>query len=208
MKILIGDDHSILRKGLKAILIEEFPEALIEEANDGAEVLKRVIKEDWSVIICDISMPGRSGLEIVKDVRDIKPNIPLLILSAHDPEHYAVRALKAGASGYVTKESASEELVNAVKQVIKGQKYVTPQVAQILAGFHFSPGNAELHQTLSDREFDVLRLIASGKTVSQIAEILSLSVNTVSTYRTRILDKMKMETNAELTKYAISNNLA
>jgi DNA-binding NarL/FixJ family response regulator len=209
MNILIGDDHSVVRRGLRTILSDAFPSAEIEEASDGVELLKKALQQDWSIIISDISMPGKSGIEVVKELREIKPKQQVLILSVHAPEQYAVRTLKAGAAGYLTKESATEELVKAVQHIMGGRKYITPEVAEMLVNIHSDEtGIKQPHETLSDREFEVLKLIASGKTVSEIAEILSLSIHTISTYRSRILEKMRMKNNAELTKYAITNSLA
>ncbi len=203
MNILIGDDHGVVRKGLRMILTEAYPHAYIEEAVDGADMIKKLDKKKWSVIISDISMPGRSGLEIVKFVNEHYPKIPVLILSVHAPEHYAVRTFKAGASGYLTKESAPEELVKAIEQVLIGKKYVTPDIAELLIQYHVDENVEEPHKMLSDREMEVFILIARGKKITDIAEELSLSVNTISTYRTRILDKMHMGSNAEIAKYAI-----
>jgi DNA-binding NarL/FixJ family response regulator len=207
IRILIADDHSIVRRGLKEILLDEFPDAIISEVNNGTELLEKARKESWNIIISDLSMPGRNGLETLKQLKTESNKTPVLILSMHPEDQYALRVLRAGAAGYLTKESASDELVNAVRKILDGRRYITPSIAEKLAeniGLE-SPGT--LHETLSDREFDVLRMIASGKTVSEIADVLSLSVNTVSTYRSRILEKMNMKTNAELTYYAISKNL-
>jgi len=208
MNILIGDDHSVVRRGLKAILGEAYPNADIEEAIDGSDLLKKAVSREWQIIISDITMPDLSGLEVVKKIKELKPRIPVLILSIHSAEHYATRVLKAGAAGYLTKESATEELVNAVKHIISGRKYITPEIAEMFVDQHMETSKTELHKALSDREFEVLKLIASGKTSSEIADMLVLSINTISTYRSRILEKMRMANNAELTKYAISKGLA
>ncbi|MDE3142583.1 MAG: response regulator transcription factor [Bacteroidota bacterium] len=208
MTILIGDDHSVVRRGLKTILLDAYPFAQIEEASDGIELLDKALKQDWSIIISDITMPGFTGIEVLKQLKEKKPKQPVLMLSVHAPEQYAIRTLKAGASGYLTKESAPDELVKAVQHILSGRKYITPEVAELLVFMNSDDdSNKKLHESLSDREFEVLKLIASGKTVSQIAEILSLSIHTISTYRSRILEKMHMSTNAELTKYAITNQL-
>ncbi|MBS1626386.1 MAG: response regulator transcription factor [Bacteroidetes bacterium] len=207
MNILVGDDHSILRKGIISILIEAFPNANIEEANDGIEIIKKAVQKKWDIIISDISMPNKSGLEILKELKQITPKTPVLILSVHAPEQYAIRALKAGAAGYLTKESAPDELVKVVTHILSGHKYITPEIAEILIDYHAEEGEQALHQTLSNREFEILKLIASGKTISEVADILTLSINTISTYRFRILEKMKMKTNAELTRYAVTHNL-
>ncbi|MBK6444418.1 MAG: response regulator transcription factor [Bacteroidetes bacterium] len=209
IKILLADDHSIVRKGLKQILQEEFPEALFEEAADGLELLRKARLFNADIIISDLSMPGRSGMDTLKQLKAELPSTPVIILSIHPEDQYAIRVLKAGAQGYITKEAAPEELVLAVRQVLKGRRYITPSLAEKLAeaiGGHFLDHEMP-HQSLSDREFDVLKMISSGKTVSEIAESLSLSVNTISTYRARILEKMNMRTNAELTHYSISNNI-
>ncbi len=205
MNILIGDDHSVVRKGLKMILTEAYPHAYIEEAIDGADIIKKIDDRVWSVIISDISMPGRSGLDIVKFVKDNYPKIPVLILSVHSPEHYAVRTFKAGASGYLTKETAPEELVKAIEQILNGKKYVTPEIAELLIQYHVDEDMDQPHKTLSDREMEVFQLLAKGKKLSDIAEDLSLSVNTISTYRTRILEKMHITSNADITRYAIEH---
>ena len=207
IRILIADDHSIVRRGLKEILLEEFPDADISGVSNGSELLQEVRKSEWNIVISDLSMPGRNGLESLKDIKEHSPKLPVLILSMHPEELYAIRALRAGASGYLTKESASDELVNAVRKIIGGKRYITPAVAERLADTLDKESTRELHETLSDREFDVLKMIASGKTVSEIAEQLSLSVTTVSTYRARILMKTRLKNNAELTHYAIENKL-
>ena len=205
MNILIGDDHSVVRKGLKMILTEAYPHAFIEEAIDGADIIKKIEDKAWSVIVSDISMPGRSGLDIVKYVKDNYPKIPVLILSVHSPEHYAVRAFKAGASGYLTKETAPEELVKAIEQILTGKKYVTSEIAELLIQYHVNEDMEQPHKILSDREMEVFQLLAKGKKLSDIAEELSLSVNTISTYRTRILEKMHITSNADITRYAIEH---
>ncbi len=208
MKILIGDDHSVVRRGLKMIILEEYPNALIQEASDGADVLKMLDDQPWDIIISDISMPGRSGVEIIKLIKELAPKIPILILSVHAAEHYAVRTLKVGASGYLTKESAPEELVKAIKQIISGRRYITPDIADLLVDQQGGLQDDDSpHKQLSNREFEVMKMIAVGKKVSDIADKLSLSINTISTYRTRILEKMNMASNAELTKYAMNNGL-
>ncbi len=207
MKVLIGDDHSVVRKGLKMIIEEEYPNALIAEAIDGADLIKKSSSENWDIIISDISMPGRSGVEIIKTLKEINPKTPILILSVHAPEQYAVRTLKAGASGYLTKESAPEDLVKAIKQITGGRKYITPDIAEMLIEHQGMKEDSLQHKQLSNREFEVMKLLAYGKKVSDIGEELSLSINTISTYRTRILEKMHMNNNAELTKYAINNGL-
>lgn len=205
--ILIADDHHVVRRGLKQILLDEFPDAVIEEVADGKEMLRGVRETTWDIVISDISMPEKSGLEALKQIKEEFPKLPVLILSMHPEEQYALRALKAGAAGYLTKESASEELVNAVRQILNGRRYITPTLAEKLAEGININSDKDPHDLLSDREFDVLKLIASGKTVSEIAEHFSLSVNTISTYRSRILLKMNLHSNSELTHYAIENKL-
>ena len=205
MNILIGDDHSVVRKGLRMILTEAYPKAYIEEAVDGADLTKKLSNKPWTVIISDLSMPGRSGLEIVKTVKEYYSKIPIIILSVHSPEHYAVRAFKAGAAAYLTKESAPEELVKAIEQVISGHKYVTPEVADLLIQYNVNDNIEELHKKLSDREMEVFEMLAKGVKITDIADELSLSVNTISTYRSRILEKMHMTSNADITKYAIEH---
>lgn len=206
MDILVGDDHSVVRKGLIMIIKGAYPLAHIEEASDGADLIKKLDDKPWSVIISDISMPGRSGLEVVKHVKEHYKHIPILILSVHSPEHYAVRALKAGAWGYITKESAPEELVSAIELALAGKKYVPPTVAELLIDYKTDEEFQHPHRLLSDREFAVFELLAAGKKVSDIADDLSLSINTISTYRARILEKMHITSNADMTKYAIEHN--
>jgi two-component system, NarL family, invasion response regulator UvrY len=206
MKLLIADDHSVVRKGLVHIIKDAYPNAYVHEVADGPDLLNVCEQHVWDIIITDISMPGRNGIEILKTLKDIVPKIPVLVLSVHPAEQYAVRSIKAGASGYLNKDSAPEELVQAIQRIADGRKYITSDVAELLAST-YSDEDKPLHELLSDREFEVLKLIASGKTVSEIAHQLSLSVNTVSTYRARILEKTGMGTNAELTHYAISNGL-
>lgn len=207
VRIIIADDHTVVRKGLKQILLEEFPSAHIEEVSDAEELLKKVMKSEWDVVISDLSMPGRSGLESLQQIKQYYPRLPVLILSVHSEEHYAIRVLKAGASGYLSKDTASDELVKAVNRVLLGKKYITASIAEKLASTLDHDNEKPSHEHLSDREFEVLKLIAGGKSVSDIAAMLSLSVTTVSTYRARILTKMNMKTNADLTLYAIENKL-
>jgi len=206
-RILIADDHTVVRKGLKQILVEEFPSVHIEEVADAENLIKQVIASTWDVIITDLSMPGRSGLDALQQIKQYYPKLPVLILSVHPEEQYALRVLKAGAAGYLNKDMASEELVNAVHRVLSGRKYISPSVAEKLAVSLDKDGDKLPHEYLSDREFDVLKLIASGNSVSQIAEILSLSSTTVSTYRARIMAKMNLKNNTSLTLYAIENKI-
>lgn len=207
IKILIADDHTIVRKGLKQILSETSDMVVAGEAGNGQEVLDKVRKNGYDVILLDISMPGRSGLDIMRELKTEYPRLPVLVLSMYPEEQYAVRVLRAGASGYLTKESAPDELIAAIRKVVVGKKYVSSSLAEKLAFYLETDTGKPLHETLSDREYQVMCMIASGKTVGDIAENLSLSVKTISTYRSRILEKMKMSTNAELTHYAIQNKL-
>ena len=207
IRILIADDHAIFRRGLRDILLEEFADAQIGEVGDAETLLAEVRKQEWNIVITDLTMPGRSGLEAVHDIKQIHPKLPILILSAHSDDHYAVRVLKAGASGYLMKESAADELVTAVNKALLGKKYITPSVAEKLASSLDISSNRLPHEILSDREFEVFKMLASGKSVSEIGNILFLSPSTISTYRSRILTKMQIKTNAGLTQYAIENKI-
>jgi len=207
MKILVADDHAIVRKGLKQILLDEYPFGEIEECSNTEELLSKAIDGRWDVIISDISMPGRSGLDALHQIHEAHPRVPVLILSMHPEEQYAIRALKAGASGYCSKDLAHDELVNAVRRVLTGRKYITPTLAETLASQLEQETQAEPHKRLSDREFEVFKLLAAGKSVSEIAESLRLSATTISTYRSRILAKMNLKTNSDLTRYALENKL-
>lgn len=210
MKILIVDDHPILRKGLTEILHEHFPGITCYEASNSAETLSIVRKETMDLILLDISLPGpgANGLEILKQLRAENIGGPVLILSVQPEEQYAIRVLKAGASGYLKKDSAPEELINAINLILSGKKYISQNVADKLAESLVSnPLNSPGYEKLSDRELQVLKYIASGKTVSQIAREISLTVNTISTYRARILEKLHLKNNAELTRYAMDNFL-
>lgn len=207
IRILIADDHAIFRHGLRQIL-EENPDMLVAgEASNGQDVLDQVWRHDYDLLLLDINMPGMSGLEALKQLRVQKPKLKVLVLSMYPEEQYAIRALKAGASGYITKASASEELIEAIRKVSQGGKYVSASLAEKLLFDFEADSDRPLHELLSDREYEVLCMIASGKTVSQIAEELCLSVKTVSTHRVRILEKMRMKNNAELTNYAIKQKL-
>ena len=207
IRILIADDHTIVRRGLREILLEGFPAAAIEEVADAEAMIKKIIHQEWDVVISDLSMPGRSGLEALQQIKQLQPKLPVLILSIHPEEQYAIRVLKAGASGYLNKDSAPDELVKAVHRILSGKKYITSSIAEKLASTLDKDNEKPSHELLSDREFEVLKLVASGKSVSDIAASLHLSVTTVSTYRARILTKMNMGTNADLILYAIENNL-
>ena len=207
IRILIADDHSVVRKGLKQILLEGFPTAYIDEVPDAEEMIKKIMQFPWDVVISDLSMPGRSGLEALQQLKQINPKLPVLILSIHPEDQYALRVLKAGASGYLSKDMAPDELVNAVQRVMLGKKYITASIAEKLASVLDQDSGKAAHESLSDREFSVLKLLAAGKSVSEIAESLFLSVTTVSTYRSRIMTKMGMRNNADLTLYSIEHKL-
>jgi two-component system invasion response regulator UvrY len=207
IKVLIADDHTLVRKGLKQLLLDTNDIERVDEARDGKETINKINKKDYDLVLLDISLPGRSGIDVLKQLKIIKPKLPVLILSMHPEEQYAVRSLRAGASGYLTKESAPDELIDAIRKVANGGKYITFSLAERLAGEIGPSTEKPLHQTLSDREYQVMCMIASGKTVKDIAEELNLSVKTISTHRARILRKMHMDNNAQLTHYAIKHNL-
>jgi len=206
-RILIADDHTIFREGLKHILAEHPDLVVADEASNGQEVLEKIWKNEYDILLLDISMPGITGIDVLKQLRTEKPRLAVLVLSMHPEEQYAIRVLKAGASGYLTKESAPDELITAIRKISRGRKYITPSLAERLAVEVGTDAEKPLHETLSDREYQVLLLIAAGKTITQIAEEISLSVKTVSSYRARILEKMKMKTNAEIMRYAVMNRL-
>jgi two-component system, NarL family, invasion response regulator UvrY len=207
IRILIADDHAILRRGLKEILVRELEGAVCGEAGNAQEVLVQVQSGEWDLVILDVTMPGRSGLDIIKDLKAARPRLPVLVLSVHPEGQLGKRALKAGASGYLNKESAPEELIQAMRKVLDGGLYVSSELAEKLAMDLREDGGCPPHEALSGREFEVLRLIASGKTVTQIADDLHLSVPTVSTHRAHVLKKLKMTTTAELISYAVRNHL-
>lgn len=207
IRVLIADDHAILRRGLRDILVREVKGAVCEEAQNAQEVLSLVQSHDWDLVILDVSMPGRSGFDVLRDLKRMRPNVPVLVLSMHPEDQYGTRVLKAGASGYMNKESAPEELIKAIRKVLAGGRYVSPTLAEKLALDLSAEAEQPLHHRLSDRELEVLRMIGLGKTISHIAEELHLSVTTVSTYRARILEKMNLTTTAELIRYALSNHL-
>jgi len=207
MKILIADDHAVFRRGLKETLSETFAKIVFGEARTAQETFELAQRQDWDVIILDISMPGRSGLDILDDLRRSRPRIPVLLLTMHPEQQFARRALKAGAAGYLTKDSVPDELKEAIKRIVAGGRYVSATLAETLAVDLTRGADLPLHELLSDREFQVLRMIASGKTVKEVADELSLSVKTVSTYRSRILEKTGMKTNADLIRYALQTQL-
>ncbi len=207
MKILIADDHPVVREGLKHILKASFNDLFLGEAETGRDVLVQVSKQAWDVVILDLTMPELSGMDILGDLKSAHPDLPILILSVHPEEQYAIRVLKAGASGYLFKMSAPEELVQAIHKVVAGGKYVSPSLAENIAFYLDETSQREPHEALSDREFQVLVLIASGKTVSQIARELSLTSNTISTHRSRILVKLQLKTTTDLVRYALDHKL-
>lgn len=208
IRVLIADDHAIVRRGIRELLAETPDIEVGAEAATPAEALERVRREPFDVAVLDLSLPGRGGLDLLAELKAERPELPVLILTMHPEDQYAVRALKAGAAGYLTKESAPEVLVDAVRRVAGGGRYVSPALAEKLALHIGGAAGSEPHEALSDREFQVLRLLAAGRTVGEIAEELSLSVKTVSTYRARVLRKMGLKTNAELMQYAFRHKLA
>jgi len=207
MKILIADDHPVVRSGLKQILASEHDMQVIGEAKDGREALDLLRKTDWDVAVLDYSMPGRSGVDLVKEIKGEYPDRPVLVLSMHPEEVHATQVIKAGGSGYLNKETASEELTAAIRKVARGGKYISPALAERLAE-ELSPGAEKpLHETLSDREYRVMWLLASGKQINGIAKEMFLSPSTISTYRLRILRKLKLSNNAQLVRYAVKYRL-
>ena len=207
IRILISDDHAIVRGGLKEILVHDLENVVCGEAENAQQVLAQVQSHSWDLLILDITMPGRSGYDILGDLKQMQPKLPILVLSMHPEAEYAKRVLKAGARGYLKKESAPEELIQAVHKLLAGGRYVSSTLAEQLAQDLNEGADRPVHETLSAREFEILVMIGSGKTVSQIAEELNLGVTTVSTYRARILEKMNMATTAELMRYALRNRL-
>jgi len=207
IKVLIADDHPIVRQGLRQILSEIPDMKVAGEAVNAQETLDQVRAGDWDVLVLDITMPGRSGFDILKELNHSQPDLPVLVLSAHAEEQFAVRVLKTGASGYLTKENAPAELIKAIRKVVGGGKYVSRNLAETLAAGLNATSDGPRHKALSDREFQVMQMMAGGKTLAEIAEVLSLSAKTVSTYRTRLLEKMNLKTNAEIIRYAIENGL-
>jgi len=207
IRVLIADDYAILRRGLIDILTRELKGAACSEAENAQQALDQVERHDWDLVILDVSMPGRSGIDVLRDLKQLRPKLPVLVLSVHPEEQYGKRVLKAGGRGYLKKDSAPEELIKAVRKVLAGGRYVSPTLAEKLALELNEGRDRSPHETLSDREFEVLRMIASGKTVTQIAGELHLSATTISTYRARVLEKMNMTTSAELMRYALRNHL-
>jgi len=207
IKVVVVDDHAVVREGLKRIISENPGMAVTGEAGDGNEAIRVIQSEPCDVVLLDITMPDKSGLDVLKQLHADSPRLPVLVLSMHSEDQYAIRVLRAGAAGYLTKESAPAKLIQAIRKVVRGGKYVTSTLAEKLVVGLDSDTSKAPHQILSDREYQVLCLIASGKTVSQIAEELALSVKTISTYRVRMLEKLNMKNNAELTRYAIKDGL-
>ena len=208
MKFLIADDHHIVRKGIRKILIEAYPEAWAEEAISGSELLRKASSRDWSLIITDITMPGISGLEALKELKKTAPKIPVLILSMHAPGEYAFRAIKSGAAGYITKDTAAEELIIAVQTILKGKRYITSEVAELIADSCTGNNTIDPLETLTDKEFEIFKLLVSGKKAAAIANNLSIRQSSIAYYRGNILQKMHVQTNNELIRYAIQHNLA
>jgi two-component system, NarL family, invasion response regulator UvrY len=207
LRILVADDHEIVRKGLVKVLSETLQPIKVDEARNGQEAMSLILQSEYDLALVDITMPGKSGLDVLKEIKQHRPKLPVLILSMHPEEQFAVRALRAGASGYLTKESAGDELVLAIRKALNGERYISGSLAQILAGEMGGDPEKPIHEVLSDREFQVMLMIASGKTVGSIAEELCLSVKTISSYRTNILLKTRMKNNAEITHYAIKTKL-
>jgi two-component system invasion response regulator UvrY len=207
IRVLVADDHAVVRRGLKEVLEESSDIRVVGEASNAQEAMERVKEGAWDVVVLDINLPGRSGLDLLEDIHALRPNLPVLILTIYSEQQYALRALKSGAAGYLTKETAPERLAEAVHKVVGGGRYVTPTLAERLASMVRSGFEGAPHDQLSEREFRVFRLLAAGKTVSQIAGTLHLSVKTISTYRARTLEKLGLATNAELTQYAVRNGL-
>ena len=207
MKILIVDDHELIREGLKKVLVKHQEMHVVGEACDSAELFDQLKRMEVDIVILDISLPGRSGLDIIHDLKKSYPEIKVLVLSMHPEDRFAVRVLKAGAAGYLTKQSAAQELVKAIRKIMDGGKYISSALAEQLVLEIEAPSDKPVHELLSNREFEIMRMIGFGKSIGEIGEELSLSVNTVTSYRARIMEKMKMKTNAELIRYAIQNQL-
>lgn len=204
-RIILADDHSFIRRGLIQILKDEYPSAEIKEVSDGESLIKEVTLHDWDLVISDLDMPGRSGLDALEQIKLIKPHLPVLILSIYPEELYAVRVLKAGGAGYLNKNSAPEELITAVQRISLGRKYITPEIAEKL--LIQVDTDKQPHELLTNKELEIFKLLSIGKTITQIAESLSLALTTVSTHRSRIMHKLSLTTNSELTRYAISHHI-
>jgi DNA-binding NarL/FixJ family response regulator len=206
-QVLIADDHEIVRHGLRDILTTRLGKVAVSEAKDGGEAINLLIKKDWDLVLLDINMPGRNGLEVLEESRRLRPNTPVLVLTAYPEEQFAIRSFKLGASGYLTKQSVSDELVTAVQRILAGGKYVTASLAERLASRLGDTGGQAPHEALSNRELQVLRLIAVGKSMKDVADELALSEKTVATYRTRISEKAGLKTNVEIARYALKHGL-
>jgi DNA-binding NarL/FixJ family response regulator len=207
IKILLADDHPIIIKGLKQIIEEEDDMKVTGEAKNGNEALDLMRKNDYDIAILDITMPKKTGVEVIEEMKYLKKKIPVLVLSVHPEDQFAMRVLKTGAKGYMTKESAPENIVDAIKKIINGGKYISPTLAEKILSDINSDRDEAPHETLSNREFQIIVMIASGKTLKEIAEELNLNIKTISTYRQRILEKMNMTSNSELTRYVLDNRL-
>ncbi|HNU87279.1 MAG TPA: response regulator transcription factor [Ferruginibacter sp.] len=203
-RIILADDHSFVRLGIIQILKDEYPYAEIMQVGDAESLIKEVARNQWDLVITDLDMPGRSGLEALEQIKLLRPELPVLILSIYPEDLYAIRVLKAGASGYLNKNSAPDELIVAIQRIALGKKYITSEIAE---KFLDNDSDKKPHELLSNREFEVFKLLASGKTVSQVAEMLSIALTTVSTHRSRVMEKLNLSTNSDLTRYAISNHI-
>ncbi|MBX3006447.1 MAG: response regulator transcription factor [Melioribacteraceae bacterium] len=207
IKIIIADDHPMLRSGMIQNINKEVDMKVVLEAESGEELLSKLDNQEFDVVILDIGLPGRSGLEILKDIRKLYPKVPVLMYSGYQEDRYGLRAIQAGANGYISKEDTKSNLIDAIRKIKTGKKYITPELAEILANEVDKDIDKLPHERLSDREFEIMRHIALGKSVSQIADLLSISVNTVNTYRARILQKMGMNSNTQIALYALENNI-
>lgn len=207
LKVLIADDHAIFREGLKQVIAKTANMEVADEVADGREVLAKIRENNYGLLILDISLPGRSGLDILPEVKALRPKLPVLILSMHPEEQYALRAMKSGASGYLTKGSSSQELIDALQKIAMGKKYVSESLAETLANRLGADDDGPLHERLSDREFQVMGMIAAGLPPKRIADDLMVGIKTVNTYRARILQKMGMKSNADLVRYSVEHNL-
>ncbi len=207
LRILIADDHEIVRRGLKQILQEGFSLVHIEEANDGPSLAEKALKDEWDIVVSDLAMPGGGGLEALRRIKEKRPGLPVLILSIYPEEQYAMNVIKSGAAGYLNKDAAPEKLVNAVQRILTGKKYISGDIAEKMAQHLQQKTKATLHELLSEREINVFQMLARGKSVSEISTILEIKATTVSTYRSRILEKMNMKSNVDLTRYAIEHKL-
>ena len=207
IKLLVADDHAIVRKGIEQIIAETADIVVSAEARNGQEVIEKAAKNVYDLVLLDIAMPGRDGLEVLKELKKNRPKLAVLMLSMYPEEQYAIRALRSGAAGYLTKESAPDELIAAIRKVSAGGKYISSSLAEKIAHKLGDQSDMPLHEQLSDREYQILIMLASGKTLTEIADELALSVKTISTYRARLLSKMNMKSNAEITRYVIENKL-